>query len=59
MEIRCARCGATLSCDPGPSCWCAELPFEPMPTAPTGCLCRACLLRARDDAAEPDAPVTR
>jgi hypothetical protein len=59
MEIRCAGCGAKLSCDPGPDCWCAELPFAPMPEAPTGCLCRACLLR-RSAAPEVAAkPVTR
>jgi hypothetical protein len=51
-EIRCASCGATLRCDPGPDCWCARLPFQPMPEAPTACLCRACLRRPRDEREE-------
>ena len=59
MEIRCAGCGSTLECDPGQECWCAALPFRPMPEAPTGCLCRACLLGNRV-APEPDEePITR
>ncbi|MDB5409623.1 MAG: hypothetical protein JWL84_4535 [Rhodospirillales bacterium] len=55
-EVRCAGCGAPMSCDPGPDCWCVQLPFQPMPEAPTACLCRACLLRSRE---KPDPPVTR
>ena len=43
MDIACAGCGAALRCDPGPDCWCAELPFQPMPAGPAACLCRACL----------------
>jgi hypothetical protein len=59
MQVRCAQCGATLSCDPGPRCWCAELPFGRMPAAPSGCLCRACLLRFREEPEVREAPVTR
>ena len=43
MAESCARCGAPLECNPGPDCWCAQLPSRPMPEAPAGCLCPACL----------------
>ncbi len=39
----CVSCGAPLVCTPGPDCWCAALPFRPMPAAPPGCLCPTCL----------------
>jgi hypothetical protein len=43
MEIACSNCGTAMRCDPGPDCWCAELPLQPMPEDPATCLCRACL----------------
>ncbi|MDP9337652.1 MAG: hypothetical protein M3P45_02170 [Acidobacteriota bacterium] len=49
METRCARCGATMSCNPEGDCWCKELPLGPMPVLKAGeaegCLCRECLER--------------
>lgn len=45
METTCIACGAQLDCNPGPDCWCAQLPFTPMPEAPAGCYCPACLRR--------------
>jgi len=42
---RCAQCGAPIDCRPGADCWCAALPFRPMPEGPSACFCRACLER--------------
>jgi hypothetical protein len=41
--VTCARCGTPIACNPGADCWCAALPFRPMPKDAAGCLCRACL----------------
>ena len=53
--VTCARCGAPMACNPGADCWCAELPFRPMPMEISGCLCRACL--ESDGRAPPEASV--
>jgi hypothetical protein len=47
MTARCARCDASIECNPGPDCWCAALPFLPMPNNDERCLCAACLERVR------------
>jgi len=31
MGTRCARCGASMNCEPAGDCWCKELPHGPMP----------------------------
>jgi hypothetical protein len=41
--VTCARCGTPIECNPGADCWCAQLPFRPMPMDASGCLCRSCL----------------
>jgi 23S rRNA (adenine2503-C2)-methyltransferase len=45
MKTQCARCKATMTCDPRGSCWCAELPHGPAPSAAeaAACLCPVCL----------------
>ena len=47
MEKFCSQCDASMSCDPGNGCWCADLPHVlPVPDVATkGCLCRSCLLK--------------
>jgi hypothetical protein len=47
MEKCCSQCDAPMRCDPGPGCWCAELPHVlPVPDVATkGCLCRSCLMK--------------
>jgi len=43
VDTTCLECGAPLTCDLGPDCWCARLPFRPMPAEAAGCLCPKCL----------------
>jgi ribosomal protein L34E len=45
MQLPCPQCGALLSCNPGPNCWCNQLPHtHPIPhDATTSCLCPTCL----------------
>ena len=43
--VACAECGVAVRCEPGPDCWCATLPPQPMGEAGAGCLCRDCLVR--------------
>ncbi len=47
MEKFCSQCDASMSCDPGNGCWCADLPHVlPVPDVATkGCLCRSCLMK--------------
>jgi hypothetical protein len=49
----CLRCGAAMVCNPGPECWCAALPFQPMPASPAGCLCPSCLARGSAERSPP------
>jgi hypothetical protein len=47
QRIACARCGATLVCEPAGDCWCKHEPVRlPVPTAEAGCLCADCLREA-------------
>ena len=57
--LQCASCGVALACDPGPDCWCAALPPQPMGEAGAGCLCPDCLLARAARISEPmSAPPT-
>lgn len=47
--IACGECGAIFSCNPGPDCWCAALPPQPMGGEGASCLCPACLSRRASD----------
>jgi hypothetical protein len=46
MNTVCSQCNAAMTCEPGRSCWCSDLPHAlPVPDQPTtGCLCRECLM---------------
>ena len=46
--VACAECGVSVACNPGPACWCAALPSQPMGEEGAGCLCPACLARRAD-----------
>ena len=44
METRCVRCNAPMTCNPGGSCWCKDLPpVMPMTADSAGCYCPSCL----------------
>ena len=47
MEKCCSQCDASMECNPGQGCWCADLPnVFPVPDEATeGCLCRSCLMK--------------
>jgi len=57
METRCGACGAPFDCNPGPDCWCTQLPQLPMPKGGDGCLCPACLNARLEERKQP-APAT-
>jgi hypothetical protein len=46
--VACAECGVAVACNPGPACWCAALPAQPLAEEDAGCLCRDCLARRAD-----------
>jgi hypothetical protein len=46
-RIACARCGASLACDPEGPCWCKAEPVRlPIPPMNETCLCPECLRAA-------------
>jgi hypothetical protein len=46
--VACAECGVGVRCEPGPACWCAALPRQPMDEEGVGGLCPECLARRAD-----------
>jgi hypothetical protein len=47
MNTVCSQCNAAMTCEPGHSCWCSDIPHAlPVPDQATiGCLCRECLIK--------------
>jgi hypothetical protein len=41
--VQCPGCGAKFCCDPGPNCWCMQMPPQAMPENAAACFCPACL----------------
>lgn len=42
MDIRCSRCGAPMTCEPG-RCWCEAYPPLARVDQDKGCYCPSCL----------------